>query len=465
MKTTIIFFALLFASMSISAQQQPIYNQYFLNQALYNPASIGLGDQVSATLVHKQYLTGFTGNPKTTFLSFSGPLQENKMGIGLNIYSENLGITKKMGVYGAYSYEVQIADSQFLSAGVSLGMLQFSVNPDEMVVDNTEDPLLMNKNFSSSTVDGSFGLSYRVKGLKLGLGVNQMFGSSNKLSDEINYTLERNFFGSASYQFYVDGSRDVSLTPVLMARFSKSKMPQEGALVLGYKEVVWLAPAYKNTGAMSISAAFLAFDGLKVGYSYETAARNNAQSYQNGSHEVLISYSFTALSKSLRQQQKKIDELDNMMVNCLEVQTARDALQDKITEELMQGTEVNSAEIERSKSQLKVLDEKVEKNTREVEELKADLVKSGLLKTDDAAAFTGQEKGHFVVVSSIHDKNYRESAMQTKYLSKGYKQLYNESTGWHYVYQVKSEDLATALQALKQTRAGVHDSAWIFILE
>ena len=36
----------LFAGVTANAQQSPIYNMQFMNQSLYNPATIGIGDQV-----------------------------------------------------------------------------------------------------------------------------------------------------------------------------------------------------------------------------------------------------------------------------------------------------------------------------------------------------------------------------------------------------------------------------------
>ena len=84
----------------------------------------------------------------------------------------SLGITNKLGAYAMGSYQLKIADEHYLRFGLSAGLLQFSINDGEVDASDLEDPLLVNKNFSSTAVDGTFGIGYVNKNLELGLGIN-----------------------------------------------------------------------------------------------------------------------------------------------------------------------------------------------------------------------------------------------------------------------------------------------------
>src|SRR5687768_10838160 len=87
-------------------QQFPYYNHIYHNQMLINPAVTGIGDKADNMLIQKNTLTGIPGNPKTLYLTASGPIKTDKVGVGIGLYRESLGITSKTGVYGSYAYKL-----------------------------------------------------------------------------------------------------------------------------------------------------------------------------------------------------------------------------------------------------------------------------------------------------------------------------------------------------------------------
>lgn len=458
MKTILKIVAVFMLAMNGQAQQLPIFNQHFSNPEIFNPSALAMGDRINASTIYKQYLTGFTGNPRTTFFHVSGPIKSDKLAVGLNLYNDGLGITNKFGIYGSLAYRVKFAKKHDLTFGLSLGMLQYSFEPDEVIADNMDDPLFVNKNFNSSGLDGAFGLTYRLKNLQVGLGINQLFGMEQRLQEDVAFTQDRSYYAQASYKFFVDAEDRFSIMPVVMTRFATNDIPHEGGLVLGYKNDVWLGASYKTSKAIAITGGVRILENLRIGYSYETGAMNAAQTYQSGSHEVMLSYSFGIVSRMLEKQQEQIDELDEKLDISIDLQNKKDYYQNEAIKN-------NQEQIDSNKAAIEKLDKELEETQQQLEDLKNELIEAGVLKRVNAEDFDTDEKGYYVVISSINDRNYSESAMEEKYLSKGFKKLYNEKTGWHYVYQVSTDDLQEALIELKKARKEINNKAWIYILE
>lgn len=487
MKTLKLFISIALLAGGVHAQQSPIFNSYFLNSSLYNPSANGLGKNVEAFSMHKQYLTGFDANPTTTFLSIGAPLKMEKVGAGLNLYNDNSGVVNRFNVQGTYAYRIKLGVGHNLDFGVGLGFMQVSVDPDAMDLQNQNDVLLSNRNFSSGILDGNAGLTYSLKGLKIELAANNILGLKGSFSDLVNYETVRNYIATGSYRFYLGAGRKFSISPFIMARFAEIDTPQEGAIIFNYKDKIILAPGYKNNGALFGTAALKLFESLTVGYSYETGARNAGMTYQNGAHEVVLGYTFGNPAKDAATQ-KRIDDLDAKLEEYQKAQAMRDSIQDATldqqqgqinenkegVEEAKQTAEEAKQSAEQQKAEMQRLDEEIKKTQKELEELKEQLKKSGALREGSAGDFVGEStdaketpvaKGYYVVLASVNKRNYNETAMQKEYLQKGYKKIFSEKTGWHYVYKKTAETLPEALDLLKEARKTETKKAWIFVLD
>lgn len=448
------------------SQQYPMYNMQFMDQSLYNPSLTGIGDQINTTLLYKSYLTGISGNPTTQYFNIDAPLVEDKVGGGLRVYNDNQGISNKLGVYASGAYKVNFSgDDHNLNFGLSLGMLQYSINEDEIEVESAADPLLVNKNYSSSTLDGNFGMTYINKNFQLGVGVLQLFGARSKLAEDVNFNLKRTLMASAKYSLYLNSDQDVALSPMIIARFGNSPQPQEGYLIFDYKDQFFVAPSYRSTGAIGVSVAAKVFNGFKIGYSYETVTKAPVSGFQNGGHEVLLGYSFDMRSKLEKRLDDKIKRIDEKLDLFEMDQLEKDRIQDENLKKQKENIDQNKNDIENNKVKIKEIDENLKKTQKELEDLKNELREAGILKEENATDFGSEEKGYYIVISSVKDVNISEDRMQSKYISKGYKRMYNKKTGWHYVYNAKFKDFNKALKKLKETRSGEFDDAWIHFLK
>src|SRR3954471_23198586 len=98
-KAVIALVLLLAISNTGKAQYDAMFTQYMFNEVFINPAYTGSKEAMSATLLHRQQWVNFPGRPITTSFSLHGPLEGNKMGVGLSILNEKVGVMNRNLVY------------------------------------------------------------------------------------------------------------------------------------------------------------------------------------------------------------------------------------------------------------------------------------------------------------------------------------------------------------------------------
>src|ERR1044071_6202618 len=76
----------------MKSQYDYMFTQYMFNETFINPAYAGSKEAMSATLLHRQQWVNFPGRPVTTSFSLHGPLMNNKMGLGLSVMNERIGV-------------------------------------------------------------------------------------------------------------------------------------------------------------------------------------------------------------------------------------------------------------------------------------------------------------------------------------------------------------------------------------
>ena len=104
--TTIIFCTLGVAM--LHAQQQP-HNTQFMNYKLgYNPGFAGSQESPCVTCIYRQQWLGLDGAPSMAIATFNMPLNNQRVGIGANLFRHTIGITTMYNLDMAYSYRVRL---------------------------------------------------------------------------------------------------------------------------------------------------------------------------------------------------------------------------------------------------------------------------------------------------------------------------------------------------------------------
>ena len=109
--------AILLASLVSSiafSQQSGIYSQYMFNGLAINPAYAGYDG-----MLEKKYY------PYSILVWHE--IVNDKIGVGLQVFHENIGVTEQSGVYASYSYKI-FFDKLTLSLGLQAGVNFYRTN-------------------------------------------------------------------------------------------------------------------------------------------------------------------------------------------------------------------------------------------------------------------------------------------------------------------------------------------------
>ncbi len=103
------------------AQQEAMFSQYMFNTLAINPAYAGSRDVLSLTALGRYQWVGVEGAPKTFTFSMDTPIRNEKMGLGLQVTRDEVGLQKNTGVYLTYAYRIKVGPRSTLSFGVQGG--------------------------------------------------------------------------------------------------------------------------------------------------------------------------------------------------------------------------------------------------------------------------------------------------------------------------------------------------------
>ena len=116
-------------STTVSAQLYPRFNQYMTEGLTINPAFAGSREVLSTAFFYKNNWVGFDGAPVYQTLSAHTPLKNNKIGLGVLLMHEQIGIDNNYSLYFNYAYRASLRVGKLsfgLKGGIELTNLNYS---------------------------------------------------------------------------------------------------------------------------------------------------------------------------------------------------------------------------------------------------------------------------------------------------------------------------------------------------
>lgn len=123
---------------SVFGQQQP-QNTQFMNYKLgYNPGFAGSQEAPCITCIYRQQWLGLDGAPSMAIASFNMPLNNQRVGIGANLFRHTIGITTIYNADLAYSYRVRLGKGM-LGLGVMGSLRSMKQDYDKTTATQPKD--------------------------------------------------------------------------------------------------------------------------------------------------------------------------------------------------------------------------------------------------------------------------------------------------------------------------------------
>lgn len=365
----------------LAAQQTPGFSHYFKNPYLINPATAGLQPYSQIMLLYRQQWLGVEGAPATQALTFTSPLNHQRMGVGLYVYNDVANILGRTGAMASYRYTVPLARHHQLSLGLAAGLADNRIYFDRVRAEDPYESALLRNVESGAHADGSFGLLYGFKKLQLGFSAQQIF--ENRLSYENNadekrmaYNLIRHYNITAAYSFFL--SESLSLDPYVLLK-SAQGLPLQYDInaIIKYKEDSWLGLSYRGNTAAVVSLGTDFDERFTIGYAFEVPV-NALKGVSGSTHEVMVGFRFgrsssgngasaggakpanEKLQKAVQEQYEQLDQLQQgNEVLKTEVQQNKEIInkQKEEIDELRKTLKEDQEEIRRVIDQVKVSEE------------------------------------------------------------------------------------------------------------
>lgn len=285
MKIKLLIGFLFFLCFKSIAQDVPIYNQYFMNPYVYNPAFVGHNEHPMIFLSHRRQWIGIEGAPVSSSVSFHSELKKN-VAIGAHLYTEKRGLLTSSTAELALGYKLKLGQKNFVQFGLAAGAGSNNIDLTEAPAGATITEDLDN----SIYLDGRFGVKVQLGHLNLGFSLPTLFERDyvHDNSGELSTDPLSKYIAMASYRFVVSED-NFAFEPHLLYRTLGGEFTQiEGGGVF-YIKNLWVGGSYRMdygaTGLLGINIK----DKLAIGYAYEMATAV-VSGFTDGSHELSISF-------------------------------------------------------------------------------------------------------------------------------------------------------------------------------
>ncbi|MEM6830389.1 MAG: PorP/SprF family type IX secretion system membrane protein [Bacteroidota bacterium] len=285
----------LFAGLLSTAQQTPIYSQYFLNPFLFNPAKAGASGPTRAFFLYRNQWAGVEGSPETQAVTIDGRLKNEQIGLGFTLFNDVTNVIGRINGSLTGAYRFHITDNQRVSFGMSLQLIQNRIFFDRIVAEDITDPNLLNQVDQKTSFDANFGFSYQWEKLEFGLAADQLLQNEVNFENasqfqSINYTYVRHYIAMLSYEHELNDR--LSVKPILINRLVSGRSSQFDAnVVLTYDKKVWLSGAYRHAIGVGGSVGFHFDDQFTIGYAYEFP-NSDLSILGTGTHEFVFGIKF-----------------------------------------------------------------------------------------------------------------------------------------------------------------------------
>ncbi len=285
---SILIFAFVLVSFAAGAQQPQVYNQFFMNPYMYNPAYAGVEGHAAIFVMYRDQWTNVEGAPQVSHVSFHVPLQGG-IAIGGAAFNVTQGLLSTSAAKATASYLINIDRTHFLRFGMSLGAGINSVNITEF--DSPGDLAFEDFLDQSTFFIGDVGVAYHFGHFNVGVSLPNLFSYNpitQKEIGDVQFSPTDNAIFKMNYRGHVND--DFAFEPHIIYRYSNVIPHQfEGVMIAHLYHIVWVGASYRqDAGIIGLAGAKIK-EKFAVGFAYELG-NNNISSDLGPTLEVNLGY-------------------------------------------------------------------------------------------------------------------------------------------------------------------------------
>jgi type IX secretion system PorP/SprF family membrane protein len=289
---------MMLAGYNANAQHEPMFTQYMFNETFINPAYAGSHETQAISGLYRNQWVGIEGSPKTQTLSFHTPIAKRKLGLGVSLMNESIGVSNQMLVSAQFAYRILMPRS-VLTFGTSTGFVNDQETLTKVVTTVGGDNQFATDIHKYFMPNAGFGIYYYYqKKFYVGFSIprlleNKVNAYSSGLSTNIGNPSIWHYYFATGYVFQCGDN--VKFKPSIMVK-AVNNAPLEMDVNANwlFNEFLWLGASYRTNDAISGMLGIQISKQLRVSYSYDYSI-SPLQQYNSGSHEISVGYDFSSL--------------------------------------------------------------------------------------------------------------------------------------------------------------------------
>lgn len=286
---------LLTIGIQVYAQQEAMYSQYMFNTLVINPAYAGSRETISLVGLYRDQWVNIEGAPKTATFSFDMPVSKSRIGLGLMVVNDRIGIFNTTSLYASYAFRI-IMRRSVLAMGLQAGFTKYladfrtvSLNPD-----NTYDAAYAQKldAFKPNFGAGIFFNSEKFyAGLSVPALINKQIINANIITGDVTFQQFDHIFLTSGYVF--DITPQMKLKPSVLLKYaSGSPLELDVNINAWFFDIFAIGASYRTGDSFLGMVEIKPWKQLHIGYAYDYTVTDLGK-YNKGTHEIMLRYEFS----------------------------------------------------------------------------------------------------------------------------------------------------------------------------
>ena len=294
-------------SCSLSAQQEQMYTQFMYNKLTYNPGYAGSFESPTLTVIDRHQWIGFEGAPNAQVINYTQATLNRRVGLGLGLSHQGVGITRTITVEGAYAYRIPFKRG-YLGLGIQVSVRNYAQNwaDKRIVAGQDSDSYIPGGEYNKFVPNFGAGLYYQGYRWFMGVSAPRILSNKVNFSDNGDANTKEVPHINAMGGVTLPLNSNLSITPQVLLRYVKGA-PFDADVngTLSYQKKYYVGLTYRTGGNRSggfgesadILLGLQATKKLFVGASYDLGL-SRLRTQQSGSVEVVARWWFQPPSGS-----------------------------------------------------------------------------------------------------------------------------------------------------------------------
>ncbi len=299
------------------AYDVPSHNLLKFNRFLINPTFSTVRENKSyINVFHRKQSATFDENNQTYFLSYSGRIND-RIGLGLGLYSQQSGAITNYGVLANYAYGVKFSEISNFTFGANLSYYRSGYDTSRGTTVDPNDPLLNGLQDSNLlSFQPGFNISYG--NFDFGAFAEDLFDYNLNTNTSITQFGNKTFSSHLQYTHEFKKESGILEAGRLMPLLRITKKGEKysgadketimgGSLILDLPKMGWLQVGYNSFYGASAGIGLNFSKRLSLGYAVEKGLSNMFNNFRV-THEISLAFSITP---NLTEDRVMLEEINN----------------------------------------------------------------------------------------------------------------------------------------------------------